>query len=75
MPKLDGSTGLCTGFRKLSALTVTVLVLFFMPGVESLIDRVLTKLDMTKGYWQIPLDLSSITLIRFVTPQGHFQWK
>jgi RNase H-like domain found in reverse transcriptase/Reverse transcriptase (RNA-dependent DNA polymerase) len=45
-----------------------------------LIDRVgsakyLTKLDMVKGYWQVPLDAESIPVSGFVTSFGHFRWR
>ena len=56
--KPDGTMRLCTDFRKLNAVTVPDP--FPMPRVETLINRVgqakfLTKLDMTKGYWQVPI--------------------
>jgi len=78
VPKPDGSTRLCTDFRKLNALTVADP--FPMPRVEALIDRVggakyMTKLDMTKGYWQIPLTKEASVLTGFVTPHGHYQWR
>ena len=58
VPKPDGTMRLCTDFRKLNAVTVPDP--FPMPRVETLINRVgqakfLTKLDMTKGYWQVPI--------------------
>src|ERR1043165_2030263 len=78
VPKPDGSLRLCTDFRKLN--TVTVPDPFPMPRVETLINRVgqakfLTKLDMTKGYWQIPIAPAAVEVTAFVTPNGHFQWK
>ena len=53
---------------------------FRLPRIEDLIDRVgkakyLTKLDMTRGYWQVPLDDPSMPISAFVTPFGHFQWR
>ena len=65
-------------FRKVNA--VTVRDPFPLPRVEDLLDRVgkskyLTKLDMTRGYWQVPLDEESIPVSAFVTPSGHFQWR
>jgi len=30
---------------------------------------------MTRGYWQVPLDNTSIPVSAFVTPTGHFQWR
>ena len=53
---------------------------FPLPRIEELIDRVgsakyLTKLDMVKGYWQVPLDSESIPVSGFVTSFGHFRWR
>jgi len=78
VPKSDGTLRLCTDFRKVNAVTVPDP--FPIPRVEDLLDRVgqsryLTKLDMTRGYWQVPLDAASIPISAFVTPFGHFQWR
>lgn len=73
VPKPDGSGRLSTDFRKLNAVTVPDP--FPMPRVEALIDKFMTRLDMTKRYWQIPISSESIPLIGFATPHGHYQWK
>ena len=77
VPKCDGTFRLCTDFRKINAVTVPGP--FSLPRVEDLnLDRVgkskyPTKLDMTRGYCQVPLE--SIPVSAFVTPCGHFQWR
>jgi hypothetical protein len=53
---------ICTDYRRVNALTVADR--FPLPPVEDLIDKVgrttfMTKFDMTKGYWQVPLDEES----------------
>lgn len=78
VPKPDHSMRLCSDFRKLNNLSVPDP--FPLPRVEDLIDKVgkakyMSKIDMTRGYWQVPLDLESRPLCGFVTPFGHFQWK
>ena len=78
VPKSDGTLRLYTDFRKVNAVTVPDP--FPLPRVEDLLDRVgkskyLTKLDMTRGYWQVPLGEESIPVSAFVTPSGHFQWR
>ena len=77
VPKPDGSFRLCADFRKLNSVTVPDP--FPMPRIETLIDRVggarvMSKLDMTKGYYQIPMDVKSIPLTGFVTHSGHYEW-
>ena len=63
VPKSDGTLRLCTDFRKVNAVTVPHP--FPLTRVEDLLDRVgqaryLTKLDMTRGYWQVLLDGESV---------------
>ena len=78
VPKADGTLRLCTDFRKVNSVTVPDP--FPLPRIEDLLDRIgksryLTKLDMTRGYWQVPLDDVSVPISAFVTPYGHFQWR
>jgi len=78
VPKADGTLRLCTDFRKVNAVTVPDP--FPLPRVKDLLDKVgkaqfLTKLDMTRGYWQVPLDKDSVPISAFVTLFGHFQWR
>ena len=59
---------------------VTVSDAFPLPRIDDLIDRVgkakfLTKIDLSKGYWHVPLDEEAVPISAFVTPFGHFQWK
>jgi hypothetical protein len=75
----DGSSiRLCTDFRRVNALSVADP--FPLPRIEDLIDKLgrakyLTKVDMTKGYWQVPLDEKSQKISATVTPDFHFEWK
>ena len=36
--------------------------------------RYISKMDLTKGYWQVPLDLESRQKSAFITPFGHYQF-
>ena len=38
-------------------------------------DRFLTTLDLSKGFWQIPMREKDKAKTAFVTPDGHFQFK
>jgi len=72
VPKADGSLRLCTDFCKVNNCTVPDP--FLLPRIEDLIDRV-GNLDMTREYWQVPLDDTSVPISAFVTPFWHFQWR
>jgi hypothetical protein len=76
--KSDGNFRLCIDYRKLN--TNTTSDPYPMPHIENLIDQIgdsefLTKLDLTKGYWQVPMDEECVDKTGFVTSAGHFQWK
>jgi len=78
VPKPDGSARFCNDFRRLN--NVTVPDAYPMPRIDDLIDKVgrakfITKLDLSRGYWQVPMDEESIPLTAFVTPHGQFQWR
>ena len=51
-----------------------------IPRVEDCTDRIgcvkyVTKLDLLKGYWQVPLTPTAKEISAFVTPEGFFQYK
>ena len=76
--KPDGKSRFCTDFRRLNSLTIPDG--FPMQRIDDLIDKVgqakfLTKIDLSRGYWQVPMEDSSIPLSAFVTSHGHFQWR
>jgi hypothetical protein len=79
VPKVDSnSMRLCTDMRQVNLRTAVDP--FPLPRIEELLDRVgqakyLTKLDMVRGYWQVPLDSASIPVSGFVTSFGHFRWR
>lgn len=74
----QGSVRFCCDFRRLNSATIPDS--FPMTRVDDIIDKVghakfMTKLDLSKGYWQIPLDPETIPMSAFCTPHGLFQWK
>ena len=78
IPKPDKTYRFCVDYRRLNEVTVPDA--FPMPRIDDLIDKVgkakyLTKIDLSKGYWQVPMDEEAIPMSAFVTPFGHFQWK
>uniref|UniRef100_A0A8C4RKU8 ribonuclease H n=1 Tax=Erpetoichthys calabaricus TaxID=27687 RepID=A0A8C4RKU8_ERPCA len=76
--KPDGSWRFCNNFRRLNQ--VSKFDAYPMPRVDDLLGRLgnaqfLTTLDLTKGYWQIPLTSSAREKTAFSTPSGHWQYK
>ncbi len=58
VPKTDGSVRFCVDYRKVNAMSK--FDAYPMPRVDELLDRLgaarfYSTLDLTKGYWQIPL--------------------
>jgi hypothetical protein len=50
-----------------------------MPRMDEVLNKVskaryISKLDLTKGYWQVPLDLESRQKSAFITHFGHYQF-
>ncbi|KAL1275959.1 hypothetical protein QQF64_035582 [Cirrhinus molitorella] len=77
VPKSDGSLRFCTDFRKVNS--VTKADSFPLPRVEDCVDRVgssryVTKLDLLKGYWQVPLTRRASEISAFVTPDAFMQY-
>lgn len=75
--KPDESVRFCIDFYQLNA--VSVFDVYPMPHVEALIDCVagakcLSAIDLTKEYWQIPLDPESKEKTASTTPSGLYQF-
>lgn len=77
VPKSDGSWRLCTDYRKLNA--VTVQDPYPMPRIDDLIEeiggsRFLTKIDLLKGYYQVPQTEEARATSAFITPDGLYEY-
>ena len=77
VPKADGTFRFCTDFRKVN--NVTIMDSFPLPLIEELLDRVgkskiITTLDLNKGYWQIPLTTRAKEISSFITPRGLYSY-
>ena len=75
--KKDGSNRFCCDFRKLN--TATVIDSEPIPDQEEIFaklasDRYFSKIDLTKGYWQVPLSEQAKPLTAFVTHDGLYQF-
>ena len=78
VPKPDKSYRFCTDFRKVNSLTKADS--YPLPRIEDCIDRVghskyVSKFDLLKGYWQVPLSERAKEVSAFVTPDGLYQYK
>ena len=75
--KKDGSIRFCCDYRKLNQVTVTDAEP--IPDQEEIFaklarDKHFTKIDLAKGYWQVPLTDNAKELTAFVTSDGLFQF-
>ena len=71
VPKPDNTSRFCNDYRKVNSVTKPDS--FPLPRMEDCIDRVgsakyVTKLDLLKGYWQVPLTPRASEISAFVTP-------
>ncbi|KAI2660984.1 Retrovirus-related Pol polyprotein [Labeo rohita] len=77
VPKPDGTFRFCTDFRKVNAVTVPDS--YPLPRMEDCVDNIgsacfVSKLDMLKGYWQVPLTPQASEISAFVTPDNFLQY-
>jgi hypothetical protein len=75
--KKDNTIRFCVDFRALNS--ETILDPRPMPRMDDVLHRVsnakyVSKIDMTKGYWQVPLDEDAKRKSAFVTPFGQYQF-
>ena len=75
--KKDGSIRLCVDYRKLNAQSRTDA--YPMPRIEDILDRVgkakfITTLDLTRGYWQVPVADEDRHKTAFTSPFGLYQF-
>ena len=76
--KKDGTIRLCFDYRKLNSLSRADA--YPMPQIDELIDRLgkakfVTTLDLTRGYWQVPIAESAREKTAFVTLFGSYQFR
>jgi len=75
--KKNGSLRLCVDYRKLNSLSN--IDAYPMPRIEELIDKLgkakfISTLDLTRGYWQLPMASNSRDKTAFTTPFGLFRF-
>ncbi|XP_047479369.1 uncharacterized protein LOC125032316 [Penaeus chinensis] len=77
VPKPDGTSRLCTDYRKLNKVTIPDS--YPLPLIEELVDSIgqakfITKIDMQKGYYQIGLTDNAKIISAFITPFGLYNY-
>ena len=78
VPKPNQTYRMVTDYRKVNTMTKTDS--FPIPTIDDCIDKVgqakfVTKFDLLKGFWQIPLTERAKEISAFVTPDGLYQYK
>ena len=76
--KSDGTFRPCTDLRKVNKLTKPDS--FPLPRMEDCVDQVgsakfVSKFDLLKGYWQVPLTPRAREIASFITPSGLYSYK
>ena len=75
--KPDGSARLCIDFKAINAITTPLP--FYMPRVEEVLDRVgkskvISKIDLSKGYYQVMMHPDDIQKTAFACHQGKYEF-
>lgn len=78
VPKSDNTPTFCTNYRKVNAVTKPDS--FPLPRMEDCVDQVgtakyVSKFDLLKGYWQVPLSDRAREIASFITPNGPYSYK
>ena len=77
VPKPDGSYRVCQDFRAINLKSKTDT--YPIPRIDDCIDKIghtkfVSKFDLLKGYWQVPLTERAKEISAFVTPDGLYQY-
>ena len=77
VPKKDGTVRVCIDYRKLNE--VTVADPYYMTTMEEIVERigaskVMSKLDLAKGFYQVEVDPKSRKKTAFISPFGKFEF-
>ena len=77
VPKKDGTVRVCIDYRKLNE--VTVADPYYMTTMDEIVERigaskVMSKLDLAKGFYQVEVDPRSRKKTAFICPFGKFEF-
>ncbi|MEO0683466.1 MAG: reverse transcriptase domain-containing protein [Cyanobacteria bacterium J06649_11] len=76
VPKSNGQTRMCFDYRAVNKVTVTDS--HPLPRIDDLLDNLkdakyFSKIDLKSGFWQIPMEESSIPKTAFTTHRGLYE--
>ena len=76
--KKDGGVRLCIDFRAVNGITQPVP--YQMPLIEEVLEHLamawfISKIDLNKGFYQIPIDPCDMSKTAFCSPWGKFEFK
>ena len=76
--KKDGTLQMCVNYHRLNA--VSHMDAYPMTRIDDLIDKLgpakfISTIDLTKGYWQVPVAAEDRHKTAFTTPMGLFQFR
>ena len=76
--KKDGALRICVDYRKLNS--VSQVDAYPMPRIDDILDHLgksqyISTMDLTRGYWQVPVEQQARPKTAFATPFGLFQFK
>lgn len=77
VPKKDGTQRFCVDYRKLNK--ISSFDAYPMARIDDIIDRLgtakyVSTIDLTRGYWQVPLTEESRKKTAFITPNGLYEF-
>lgn len=77
VPKSDQTLRFCTDFRKVNAAIKPDS--FLLPCMEDCVNQIghakyVSKFDLLKGYWQVPLSTRACEISAFITPNGLYRY-
>ena len=72
-----GTARICIDFKAIN--TVTTPLSFYMPRVEEVLEsvdksKVISKVDLSKGYYQVPMHPADVEKTAFVCHQGKYEF-
>nr|XP_015210947.1 PREDICTED: uncharacterized protein LOC107078390 [Lepisosteus oculatus] len=78
IPRPDGTIRFCNNFKRLNE--ISRFDAYPMPCIDELIERLgnaryISTLDLTKGYWQVPLAKEDKAKTAFAKPEGLYMYR